>query len=184
MKKLELVLLFICTYVSAYSKSFATEPDYINDTPLESMLSNGTIHEGGIFRSLISLAIVIGLIYLTAWLYKKLNGFNSQKFTKDIENLGLNKFKVIASQSLGAQKNLHVVEINGKYLVLGSTPNSINLLKEFDKNLTDLKNSLDIADVVFEKNSSKNNSQDNWMNDLVNKYDDLEEDNEKRNKDW
>ena len=177
MKNLELVLLLVCSYISAYSVAFAGEPDYINDAPLESMLSSGTIHEGGILRSLISLGIVIGLIYLTAWLYKKLNGFNSQKFTKEIENLGLNKFKVIASQSLGSQKNLHVVEINGKYLVLGSTPNSINLLKEFDKNLTDLKSSLDIADDAFEK-INKNKKQDNWMSDMVNKYNNLEENND------
>ena len=75
MKKIELFLLFVCTYIMSSFSALASEPDYINDTPLESMLSHGTIHEGGILRSVISLLIVIGMIYLTAWLYKKLNKF-------------------------------------------------------------------------------------------------------------
>lgn len=170
MKKLGLVLLGFYISFAFELKSLASEPDYINDAPLESLLSQGTIHEGGILRSIISLAIVIGLIYVTAWLYKKLNCFNAQKFTKEVEGADINKFKVLASQSLGANKNLHVVEINGKYLVLGSTQNNISLLKEFDKSLFD--NKINLQEQTEAKEEKKI---DTWMNDIVNKYDSLED---------
>ena len=170
MKKYELVLLSL--YISAMSVSAqAAEPDFVSDMPLESLLSQGTVHEGGFVRALISLLIVIALIYFTAWVYKKLNLFNNSKLVKDSSKLGMNKFKVISSQSLGANRNLHVVEINGKYLVLGSTQNNISLIKEFDKNLIESKNAGSIVEI---------SKQDEvWMNDLMDKYEDLEDGNAK-----
>ena len=170
MKKLELVLLFICAALNVGLKTFAAEPDYINDSPLESMLSHGTIHEGGIIRSLVSLAIVIGLIYLTAWIYKNLNKFNTQKFSQKTTESEINKFKLVSAQSLGANKSLNVVEINNKYLVLGVTQHNINLLTEFDK--FELEKSLSIEN---------KDSTDKWINDLADKYDDLGDNNAKRN---
>ena len=157
MKKFELVLLSVCTFVMASLNAMASEPDFINDAPLESVLSHGTIHEGGILRSIVSLTVVVGMIYLTAWLYKKLNKFNNQKFTNDNQTLDVNKFKIVSSQTLGMNRGLYVVEINGKYLVLGATQSNISLLKEFDKKEIDI-------------DSNKNNKKEEWMSDLVGKY--------------
>lgn len=170
MKKIELVLLFCLTSFFAKVPAFATEPDYINDTPLESMLSHGTIYEGGVFRSVISLAIVIGLIYFTAWLYKKLNKFNSQKFTKDSNSSSINKFNIVSSQTLGQNKALYVVEINNQYLVLGATQSNINLLKEFSKS--------DIDKVNYEL---KQKQKDTWVDDIAVKYDNFGDNNAKGN---
>lgn len=172
MKNLGLVLLgLFFTKMSALSAP--NEPDFVSDIPLESMLSQGTIHEAGIVRAMVSLGIVICMIYLTAWLYKKLSVFNNAKLVKDAQKLETNKFKVISSQSLGANKNLHVVEINGKYLVLGSTQNSISLIKEFDKNLVESKGST--LSVQISKQDEA------WMNDLIDKYDDFGDSNAERN---
>ncbi len=170
MKKLELVLLFICTIFNVGLHSFAADSDYINDAPLESLLSHGTVHEGGILRSVVSLAIVIGLIYLTAWIYKNLNKFNTQKFSQNTNEAELNKFKLVSTQSLGTNKSLNVVEINNKYLVLGVTQSNISLLREFDKS------ELEKGDAGKSKTSN-----DNWINDLADKYDDLGDSNAKRN---
>ncbi len=169
MKKNGVVFLALIYIANAFSGAFGAEPDYINDAPLESMLSQGTIHQGGVLRSIISLLIVVGLIYLTAWLYKKLNKFNVQNFTKDTTSSMLNKFKIHSSQTLGANKNLYVVEINDKYLVLGSTPNNISLLKEFDKK---------DVDAQYIKNNAQSETtkeRDVWINNIENKYNMIED---------
>ena len=169
MKRMELVVLTVYIYFISAMNVLAAEPDYVNDTPLESILSQGTIHQGGILRSVISLLIVIGMIYLTAWLYKKLNKFNSQKFTKDVVQSKINKFSIVSSQTMGANKNLYVVEINGKYLVLGVTQSNINLLKEFDKAEVEKSFSeLDISNKTEEKPSS-------WIDNIENKYSEFED---------
>ena len=45
-----------------------------------------------------------------------------------------NKFNLLSTTSLGQGKNLHLVEINGKKLVIGSTSSNISLLAELDNN--------------------------------------------------
>lgn len=170
MKKIELVLLFCFTCFLTALSSLAAEPDYVNDTPLESMLSHGTIYEGGILRSVISLAIVIGLIYFTAWLYKKLNKFNTQKFNVNKTNSNINKFNVVSSQTLGQNKALYVVEINNQYLVIGATQNNISLLKEFNK-----------CDIEILNKDEHTDKKDTWVNDIASKYENIEDKNAKGN---
>ena len=67
----------------------------------------------------------------------------SQKFTnlrkKELkvnfcEKKNINKVKIISSTPIGQGQNIHVAIINGKYLLLGATSSSINLLREFDEN--------------------------------------------------
>lgn len=170
MSKIKLVLSGLF-FLTRHCKAFALDQDLPIDTPLENVLSQGVIYEGGILRAILSLLIVIGLIYLTAWAYKRLNIFNTSKLVKTQQQTGMNKFKVISSQSLGANKNLHVVEINGKYLVLGSTQNNISLIKEFDKILIESAES---------KISAAQEADNDIMKDLLDKYGDFENDITKR----
>lgn len=174
MKKLEFLFFTLYIYASTIGDVLAQEPDFVNDAPLESLLSNGTIHQGGVLRSIISLLIVVGLIYLTAWFYKKLNKFNTQSFSKDTQETLINKFKIHSSQTLGANRNLYIVEINGKYLVLGVTQSNINLLKEFDKNDIDAKYS------TIKEDEVNNKSNDVWISNIENKYNTIEGDDAKR----
>lgn len=81
----------------------------------------------GVFFSLV---IVICLIYATGIAYQKLIKMNPRALKPD-GGMGKNEFNIISTKSLGRDKHLHVVEINDKFLVLGSTASSINLLKEF-----------------------------------------------------
>lgn len=135
MKRIYLIILTLYCLLGRGLQGFVQAKELSDtDMPLENILSHGTLNESGIIRAFLSLVIVIALIYITAWFYRKLGAFNKTKLNNETE-LDLNKFKLISTQPLGANKNLHVVEINGKYLVIGSTPNSINLIKEFDKNV-------------------------------------------------
>ena len=78
-----------------------------------------------------SLIVVIAMIFGVAWLYNKLRNVDPSsllagKFTENPSN----KFHILSTATLGQGKNIHLVEINGKQLVIGSTMNNISLLTE------------------------------------------------------
>ncbi len=91
-----------------------------------------THNEPTFFGAVFSLIAVLGLIYLVSFLYQKLTVFN-EKITNGKEKLEANKFKIISTTPIGQGKFLHVVEVNNKFLALGSTPNNISFLREFSK---------------------------------------------------
>lgn len=165
MKKV--ILLLMGLYFTSFTElAYGLNADF--DRPIKELLRHGVLYESSVLRSIISLIIVIGLIYLTAFFYKRLNKFNA-KLAGDKNKAQLNKFKIISSQSLGANKNLHVVEINGKYLVLGSTANNITLIKEFDKN------KIENREPEFLNGSTQNDCSD-LISELMEKYDNGGED--------
>lgn len=98
---------------------------------MKSAMKNPASDMPSLLNLIISMTVVIGLIYLTGWIYQKLNRLNRSKLN-DYELLERNNFKVLSSLPLGQHKHLYAVEINGKVLVLGSTQDNISLLKEFD----------------------------------------------------
>ncbi len=135
MKKVFTFFIFILPQIGAIAaetaKEVATDVSPYLSEELKSSLSQNP-HELNIFSVICSLLFVLALIYGTGYLYKKLIKFNS-KIHNDDTCEGKNEFKVLAGTTLGQGKFLHVVEINETYLVLGSTPNNISLLKEFKK---------------------------------------------------
>lgn len=84
-----------------------------------------------IVKPSMSLAAVLLIILTLAWFYSKAKGINpnSALFNKFGDG-DMNRFKVLATSTLGQGKIIHLVEINGKQLVVGSTNNNINLLTE------------------------------------------------------
>ncbi len=82
----------------------------------------------------LSTLFMVLIIYVVAFTYQKLNSYNSKRFSDQSEKaLNLNKMKITNCLSLGPNKCLYIVEVNEKFLVVGSTQTQINLLKEFDK---------------------------------------------------
>jgi len=77
-------------------------------------------------RTASSLALVIGFIFLTAFAVKKF-------FPNALKNLDKNKnFRVIDRQSIGQRREVVVMQIYGKKLLLGVTPSQINFLAELE----------------------------------------------------
>ena len=76
-----------------------------------------------------SLVFVILLIYATGIIYAKLNraGF---KTLKQIRELDDSRVSVISTTPLGNNKTLHVVELDGKRMLIGASNNSIDLIKD------------------------------------------------------
>lgn len=129
MKKFGLLLAtaFLFNFLKADAAETLSEP-------MKQLLSRSP-EIPGISHIILSTALMVAFIYIMAIAYHKLSAFNNKRFSNMNDKiLNLNKLKLVNSMSLGANKSLHVVEINNKFLVLGSTPASINLLKEFDKN--------------------------------------------------
>jgi len=90
-------------------------------------------HYDYIIKPTFSLGIVLVLILILAWAYNRLKGLNPNALLSGrFKDMDVNQFKVLASSSLGQGKIIHLVEINGKQLVIGSTSNNINVLTEIN----------------------------------------------------
>ncbi|MCX5590566.1 flagellar biosynthetic protein FliO [Alcaligenes endophyticus] len=79
--------------------------------------------ESSLLRVVVSLFCVVLLILFAAWLSKR------QGWLKTHEN---RRIKIIASQRLGARASLLIVSIDNTEIVLGVTPQQINLLHTLD----------------------------------------------------
>lgn len=97
------------------------------DTALAAAQSIG--HEPSIISVVMSLVFVILLIYVTGIIYAKLNrfGFRTLKQTGDFSR---SKVSVISTTPLGNNKTLHVVELDGKRMLIGASSASIHLIKD------------------------------------------------------
>ena len=94
--------------------------------------SIGTQHIGqepSLISVVFSLLFVILLIYATGIIYAKLNkmGVNT---LKKMGNSTDSKVTVVSTTPLGGNKTLHVVELDGKRMLIGASPNSIDLIKD------------------------------------------------------
>ena len=79
---------------------------------------------------ILSLLFVILLIYLTGIIYAKLNkaGFKTLKAQQG--ELSRSQVAVISTTQLGNNKTLHVVELDGKRMLIGATSGAIRLIKD------------------------------------------------------
>lgn len=89
--------------------------------------------EPGIMSIVFALVFVICLIYVTGIIYQKLNIVGAQKVQEQYKKFDLGNVIVLSTTQLGQGKNLHVIEINDERLLIGATPNSINLIKKLGK---------------------------------------------------
>lgn len=87
-------------------------------------------HEPNIASVVFSLLIVILLIYLTGIVYAKLNkvGFNTLK--RQQGEFSKSHVSVLSTTQLGSNKTLHVVELDGKRMLIGASSGAIQLIKD------------------------------------------------------
>ena len=101
---------------------------------MKQTMAQDPISMPGLLNLIISMVIVIALIYATGWIYTKLNLINRDKLKKlTSKTTDTPRFSVLQTMPLGQQRHLYTIEMNGKVLLVGSTPSHINLIKEFDK---------------------------------------------------
>jgi len=88
--------------------------------PQPTVSSSGLSTFTYIFSLLVTFTIVIGLAYFAS-------RFVGQKMGN---KLAAGNHKVVATLSLGTNRGVYIVEIAGKFLVLGVTDHTINVLQE------------------------------------------------------
>lgn len=150
MKKIFLSLFVL---LGTANLSFAVElPSVMKQT-----MAQDPIGMPSLLNLVLSMVFVIALIYFTGWVYAKLNVINKDKLKKiTSDNTDCKRFAVLQSMPLGQQRHLYSIEMNGKILLVGSTPSHITLLKEFDAK-TD-KEEVSVDAVI---NSEDNDEDDN-----------------------
>ena len=86
--------------------------------------------EPNIISVVLSLLFVILLIYATGIIYAKLNKAGLSAMKHQLGDAEKNRVSVISTTPLGSNKTLHVVELDGKRMLIGASANSIDLLKD------------------------------------------------------
>ena len=119
----KLFLIFNILTLSCYAASDL----YSENEEIKNALSQN-MYEPNYLSLFLGLFLVVGLIYLTGYIYQKLIKVKMNS----VDDL-LNKPEIISTTPLGQGKNIHVVKINDEYILIGATQNSINFLKNLDK---------------------------------------------------
>ena len=86
--------------------------------------------EPSVISVLISLAIVILLIYVTGIVYAKLNRVGFKTMKRQHADLARSQVSVVSTTQLGNNKTLHVVELDGKRMLIGASSSAIQLIKD------------------------------------------------------
>jgi len=120
---------------------------------LENIQSNKPDKGYNFLSVLSSLFFVILLVIIFGWFYAKLKNVDpasllAGKFSDKYPN----KFNILSTATLGQGKNIHLIEINGKYLVIGSTINNISLLTELSSDKICINNEMKDLERLEEAN--------------------------------
>lgn len=113
------------------------------------------------------LALVLLIIFIIWGLYMKFTGKGPVSgIASGNKNRKKFNFNLLSSATLGQGKDIHLVEINGKQIVIGSTANSINVLTELNDEENEKLNQ------QLNSNSSKENEYDVQKNEDDTMYND------------
>lgn len=86
--------------------------------------------EPSIISVILSLIFVVLLIYLTGILYTKLNKVGFKTLKRQQGDLAKSHVSVVSTTQLGNNKTLHVVELDGKRMLIGASASTIQLIKD------------------------------------------------------
>ena len=126
MKKVVFILVLTMVLLSAGDAfcQFKLAPDTLK---APSATSYAPSMFGLIFKLVLSLGLIIGLIYLSTFLLKKLN------MRGTTGEVGGGSIKVIGRTFIGPKQCLYVVKIGEKFSVLGATEANINYITDLKK---------------------------------------------------
>ncbi len=86
-------------------------------------LTESPLSAVNLMQTLLGLLLVLACIVLVAWLLKRSNSFHSA---------ASGKLKVIAGLPLGTRERAVLIQVGDEQLLLGVTPQQINLLHKLD----------------------------------------------------
>lgn len=116
------------------SLSYAVQPaaaSTVSGATSTSVLNSQSIgHEPSILSVVFSLLIVVLLIYVTGILYSKLNNVGYKTMKRQQGELAKTQVSVLSTTQLGNNKTLHVVELDGKRMLIGASSGAMQLIKD------------------------------------------------------
>lgn len=108
----------------------AAQASSVTTTESTGILSAQSVgHEPNLLSIIFSLIFVILLIYATGIIYTKLNKMGISTFKKQVGD-NHSQVSVVSTTPLGNNKTLHVVELDGKRMLIGASASSIHLIKD------------------------------------------------------
>ena len=110
--------------------SFASQPAGAATVTGGNALVGNVGHEPSIISVIFSLLFVVLLIYLTGILYAKLNKVGFQTLKRQQGDLAKSHVNIVSTTALGNNKTLHVVELDGKRMLIGASSGAIQLIKD------------------------------------------------------
>src|SRR3954453_11145955 len=95
---------------------------------------------GSIVRTIVGLAVVLGVIYGLHWVLKQV------KASKDTGNAG-ESLETVASLNLGTNRSLHLVRVGGEIVLLGAAEHQITPIRRYSEAEADALGLLEPAPV-------------------------------------
>lgn len=86
--------------------------------------ADGAISAGQVSGLLLSLLLVIGLIFLCAWLVKRIS---------NMQHASNKQLRVVASVNVGAKERAVLVQVGDEQILLGVAQGQVNTLKTLDQ---------------------------------------------------
>jgi flagellar protein FliO/FliZ len=96
------------------------------DEAAKSTAANSASTGGNLVRTIVGLAVVLGVIYGLHWVLKQV------KSSKDNSDAG-ESLETIASLSLGTNRSLHLVRVGADVILLGSAEHQITPIRRYSE---------------------------------------------------
>ena len=110
---------------TAEASSVSGKADY------SSLVGNQSVgHELSFVSAFFALLLTIVLIYLFVIILSKFNKANIQLMKQQHRELSKSQASVISTTALGNNKTLHVIELDGKRMLIGASQSTIQLIKD------------------------------------------------------
>lgn len=116
--------------LAAYAQS-AEASSVSGSSGVSSLVGNHSVgQELNIISVVFALFITLALFYGVVILYTKLNKANINILKKQQGSFAKSQASVISTTALGSNKTLHVIELDGKRMLIGASSNAIQLIKD------------------------------------------------------
>lgn len=114
----------------AYAVQPANAASVAGATDVSVLGSQSIGNEPSLISVVLSLVFVILLIYITGIIYAKLNKVGFRTLKKQQGSFAKSQVSVVSTTQLGNNKTLHVVELDGKRMLIGASSGAIQLIKD------------------------------------------------------
>src|SRR3954452_15399439 len=116
----------LLTAPAAYASGFEDQPVPTPSSDTKAAVAHSASGGGSIVRTIVGLAVVLGVIYGIHWLLKQV------KASKDSAGAG-ESLETVASLSLGTNRSLHLVRVGGEIVLLGAAEHQITPIRRYSE---------------------------------------------------